>query len=505
MANYIGIDLGTTYSVVASLDARGRPSVIENKNKTASPNGNITASAILFKGDDKAVGDQARKIIGISENVAARFKREMGSEEKITVGNLSFSATELSSIVLNEMKKIAEDKLGEITKAVVTIPANFSNEARTATLEAAKIAGLDVEHIINEPTAAALYFAFKNNKELNGNYAVYDLGGGTFDISIIAINGNEVEVLASNGIAKLGGDDFDKALIELVETKYQAETGKKLDAEFYTVTNAEVDKISLSKKKKVVAGGVEQEVDGEAIFLTRSEFEDAISGLLAQTELACEATIDEANISIDDLDGVILAGGSTRIPAVVASVERVFKMAPDASENPDEAIALGAALYAALKSDGSDLNASQKKSIGNISLSEVANHYFGTITYGQYKGGEGLTNTIILHKGATLPCESSQTFTTIHDNQTAVDCSVTQSDTPESDPRWVKLIWEGELSLPSGRPKGMEVMVTFSYDENQIMHCRFKDVSSGEEEEISLSNSVEDFNDTSAIDKFLAD
>ena len=505
MANYIGIDLGTTYSAVASLDARGRPSIISNSNKSASPNGNITASAILFRGNESIVGDQARKIIGISDSVAARFKRQMGTEEEITVGDMSFSAKELSSIVLNEMKKVAEAELGEITKAVVTIPANFSNEARIATLEAAKIAGLEVEHIINEPTAAALYFAYKNNKKLNGTYAVYDLGGGTFDISIIAIEGNDVEVVASNGIAKLGGDDFDNALIELVKTKYQAETGNKLDPEFYTVTNAEVDKISLSKKKKVVAGGVEQEVDGETIFITRAEFEDAISGLLAQTELSCEATLDEANLSADKIDGVILAGGSTRIPAVIASVSRVFQLEPDASENPDEAIALGAALYAALKSDGSDLNATQKKNISNISLSEVANHYFGTITYGEREGGEGLTNSIILEKGSKLPCEATKTFQTMHDNQTSVDCSVTQSDAPESDPRWVKLIWEGELSLPDGRPKGMEIEVTFSYDENQIMHCRFKDVSSGKEEEISLSNSVDDFSDTSAIDKFLAD
>ena len=507
MSNYIGIDLGTTYSAVATIDEAGRPVIIESEDTVSSPKGNITASAILIKKDDAIVGDQARKLIGLSDNVASRFKRHMGTSEVYNIQGKDYTPTELSAVVLKKLKKIAENEVGELSKVVITIPANFSNDARAATMEAAKIAGLDVDNLIDEPTAAALHYAFKNGKNLDGNFAIYDLGGGTFDISIISIAGNDIEVLASEGIAQLGGTDFDEVMREIVEKKYSDETGEvELDNELYTLTNAEIDKIALTKKKKIVAGGDDQEVDGQQLFVTRSEFEEAISSLLAQTELMCEAAMSEAELDKSDIQGVILVGGSTRMPLIFQSVEKVFGQTPVTTENPDEAVALGAALYSAIKSDGSNLTKAQKKAVEKVTMQEITNKFFGTLSIGELAGSAALTNSILIKKGTPLPCSVTEIFQTINDNQTAVRCSVTESNTPETDPRFVKTVWEGELELPPNRPRGQQVEVTFSYDENQIIHCVFKDVESGKETEAMVNPGLaKSDGDTSAIDKFLVD
>ena len=392
-----------------------------------------------------------------------------------------------------------------MSKVVITIPANFSNDARAATMEAANIAGLDVDNLIDEPTAAALHYAFKNGKNLDGIFAVYDLGGGTFDISIISISGNDIEVLASEGISKLGGDDFDAALQHLISQKYSIETGEELDESLYTKTNAEIDKIALTKEK-IVAGGDDQEVDGQQIFITRSEFEEAISSLIAQTELMCDAAMSEAEIDKSDIQGVILVGGSTRMPCIYQSVEKIFGQTPLTSENPDEAVALGAALYSALKSDGSNLSTAQKKAVSKISMQEITNKFFGTLAIGESGGSEAMINSIIIKKGTHIPCSVTETFVTHHDNQTSLGCEVTESNTPETDPRFVTIVWDGHLELPPNRPKGQQVEVTFSFDDNQIMHCSFKDVETGKETEAIINPGLDKSEeDTSAIDKFLVD
>lgn len=504
MSNYIGIDLGTTYSAVATIDDAGRPIIIENENKIASPKGNITASALLLKDNGLVVGDQARKVLGLNPNAVGRFKRIMGTSEVVTISDQDYTPTELSALVLAELKRVAETEVDELAEVVITIPANFSNEARAATMAAAKTAGLDVKHLINEPTAAALHYAFKNGKSLDGIYAVYDLGGGTFDISIIEIAGSDVQVIASNGIARLGGDDFDRELIKLVQKKYLDETGEVLDDELYTLTDAETDKIALSKKKKIVAGGDEQEVDGQQLFVTRTEFEEAISSLLAQAELTCEASLTESQVDKANIQGVILVGGSTRMQCVAQSAERIFGHPPITTENPDEAVALGAALYAAMKSDGENLSVVQKKAVSKVSVADVANHFFGTIVFGELAGQEALTNSIIIKKGTKIPCSVTESYYTVRENQTQVDCTVTQSANPEEDPRWVVKVWEGELELPPNRPARQEVQITYSYDDSQIMHCTFKDVASGNEMDAMISQSDPQAA-SSAIDKFLVD
>ena len=508
MGAYIGIDLGTTYSAVAYLDELGRPIIIDNPNE--KDGSNITPSNITISNGEFVVGRVARQLYQDKKDSLGRFKSLMGSSETMELAGKDITPTELSSIVLKAMLKIAEAEVGEISKAVVTIPANFNNEAREATLKAAKLAGLDVDFIINEPTAAALYYAFESGEELSGNYAIYDLGGGTFDISIIRVNGQNQEVLASNGLHKLGGDDFDRAIQELVKQKYKDETGKTLEDYEYTLIQAEEDKISLSTRRKCIAGGGDVVGDGSVVItLQRDDFENAISSLLAQTEMLCEATLGDAGLDPDDIEEIVLVGGSTRIPSVRDCIKRVFGKAPVYPENVDEMVALGAALYAAHKSDKSELNATQKQSLKKIKVKEICNHYFGTIavSYNANLERDELTNSILIKKGDKIPCSVTEEFSTRYDGQDAISATVTQSSENEPDPEFVKIVWEGELSLPPDRPKGQIIEITYSYDENQVMRCEFVDVKTKKKVEVDLSMSAQD-DERSAddeIDRFLVD
>ena len=498
MATFIGIDLGTTYSAVGMIDETGRPKIVHNPD-----GGNITPSNICILDGKIVVGEDARKTWSTHpEQAAARFKRDMGTSVTHTVGAQAFTPTELSTFVLKKLVQDAEKSIGPVGEVVVTIPANFAHEARDATISAAKAAGLNVKFIINEPTAAALFYAFKSGEQLNGNYAVYDLGGGTFDVSIIRVNGHDVEVLASNGVARLGGDDFDVALCGIVARKYKDATGEDMDPDDYTTNAAEEDKKSLSRREQVLA-----KAGRKIIEVRRDEFEEAISAKVTQAELVCESTLDEAGIEPSSVKGIFLAGGSTRIPLVRESVQRVFKREPTATVNVDEIVALGATLYAAYKGDKSKLSAIQRHSIEKIKVSESTSKCFGTISvrHDEARDEVRLANSILIRKGEKIPCSVKESFYTVHDGQDSVNCRVTESTAAETDPRFVKIIWEGDLELPSGRPANQEIRVTFAYDDNQIMKCSFKDVASGRETKIDLSMATADQVDSTVIDKFLVE
>ena len=344
MANFIGIDLGTTFSAVGHIDANGRPVIVHNKNGD-----NITPSVVSVGPDDTThIGESARRALGADENTFGRFKRDMGTETTYGLNGSAHTPTFFSSLVLKKLKQDAESSIGAIDGAIVTIPANFANEAREATMEAAKLAGLDVKHIINEPTAAALFYAYNSPQELGGTYAVYDLGGGTFDVSIIKLSGQDVEILATDGVSRLGGDDFDEIIRKLVSQKYKEATGGELDPSDFTKTDAEEEKISLSSRDEVTIRA--RSDSGKAmITITRAEFEEAISSLIAQTEMLCETAMADAGVSPEQINGVFLAGGSTRVPAVLESVKSVFKQDPLNAGNVDEVVALGAALVRRLQ------------------------------------------------------------------------------------------------------------------------------------------------------------
>lgn len=498
MTSFIGIDLGTTFSAAAWIDDTGRPSIVHNDDGQ-----NITPSCVTEIDGDIVVGDIARKTWGISPSkAAARFKRDMGTDKEFKINEKSFSPAELSAFVLKKILMYTKSSIGEVGEAVVTIPANFSNEARDATMAAARSAGLNVNYIINEPTAAALYYAFKNGDELHGNYAVYDLGGGTFDISIIQVDGQNVEVLATNGVSKLGGDDFDKALKDVVRNKYKEMTGEEMDDDDYSMLDAEEDKKSLSKRNSVAI-----KVGKKLIDVSRSEFEEAISSKVAQAEMLSETTIEEANLNVSDIKNVLLAGGSTRMPMVLESVKRVFGQDPVSSVNVDEVVALGAALYAGYKGDQENLTSVQRNAIQKIKVVETTSKCFGTISLGVDETTEKykLTNSVLIYKGEKIPCSVTESFYTTHDGQDSVACRLTESTSPETDPRFVKIIWEGDLDLPPGRPEGQEIKVTFEYDENQMMKCSFVDVATGRKKEIDLSMANIESDSENNIDKFLVE
>ena len=499
MSAFIGIDLGTTFSAVATIDETGRPKIVHNQDGS-----NVTPSCVVETSEGvMEIGEFARRQWGNApETAAARFKRDMGTSVTHAINGQEFTPSQLSTFVLKKLLSDAAQTLGSIGEAVVTIPANFAHEARDETMAAAKAAGLNVQHIINEPTAAALYYAFKSGEELGGVYAVNDLGGGTFDVSIIRVDGQDVEVLATNGVSKLGGDDFDLALKKLVQEKYKDLTGDELEDDDFTLNHAEEQKKSLSARKQVTFKVARQLVD-----INRDEFEEAISTHITQAEMLCEATIDESGIDVSDIEGVFLAGGSTRIPIVTESVRNAFKKEPTASVNVDEVVALGAALYAAFKGDRANLSVVQKNAIEKIKVSESTGMCFGTIsvTHDQTRDAPKLCNSILIRKGEKIPCSVTESFYTVHEGQEGVDCQVTESKAIETDPRFVKVIWEGKLKLPPDRPANQEVKITFAFDDNQIMKCSFVDVSTKRETSIDLSMASSKSTDAKEVEKFLVE
>lgn len=499
MANFIGIDLGTTFSAVGHIDENGRPVIVRNKHGE-----NITPSVVCFTDDNAVhVGETARRTLGSDPNTFGRFKRHMGEAKKYEVFDKVHTPTSLSGLVLKKIKDDTESVIGPIDGAIVTIPANFANEAREATMEAAKMAGLDVKHIINEPTAAAVYYSFESNQELGGTYAVYDLGGGTFDVSIIHMSGQDVDLLSTDGVHRLGGDDFDEAIRKLVAKKYQEVTGGELDPTDFTKNEAEEQKISLSSRSEVTFR-VRSDAGKAMITISCDEFEESISSLIAQTEMLCETAIDDAGVSPSDIQGVFLAGGSTRIPAILESVERVFQQKPLHSANVDEVVALGAALYATYKADHSDLSAMQKQAVSKISVAEITSHCFGTIAqhHDENRNEDVLRNSILISKGDKIPCSITESFYTIYEGQETVNCRVTQSKAPESDPRFVKEVWAGSLELPADRPSNQEVQVTFSYNDSGIMQCSFVDMESKKKTEVDLNVATAADSEDLEIEKF---
>jgi len=493
MASFIGIDLGTTYSLVSYLDETGRPQIIRNDDGHS-----LTPSCIEINDKEITVGEEARKGLGWNDKVLARFKRDIGDPVIYKVGEKEFTPTQCSTFILKKLLQDAKKTIGEVGEAVVTIPAHFKDVEREETLKAAKLAKLKIKNIVNEPTAAALYYVFKNGGKLNGIFAVFDLGGGTFDISIIKVVNKNVVVLANEGLKKLGGDDFDTVLQNMVQTRYKALTGEDLDIQrIYTKTNAEEDKKSLSKREKVNV-----RVEKTNIEITRDEFEKEIKSLIHQTKMSCEIAIEAAGLRLEDIKDVLMVGGSTRIPSVKKMVKEIFQKEPVTTVNVDEAVCLGASLFSAMKGDSEDLTPVQKASIQNISVSDVSVGYFGTIATNASTGKE--FNSILISKNQKIPCTVTKTYYTSHDNQTKVDCRITQSSTEtEVLDEWTNIISNEELSLPSGRRRGQEIDVTFAYDENGTMHSSFIDVQTGKETYIKkddLNPDVDDDSDDYNVD-----
>lgn len=486
MGKVVGIDLGTTYSAIAVISETGKPEI---KPPLKGGLGNLTPSYVLAEEDGTLlVGEVARKTAGMQDGaVAYRFKREMGTSKTYSLHGREFTPTELSAAVLKKIKQDFESQEGEISEAVISVPANFANEAREATLEAARSVGLDVRNIVNEPTAAALYYIWHFSQEGKtpepGKYAVYDLGGGTFDISIVEVNGQDAEVVATNGIHKLGGVDFDNALRDIAFKKFEEKVGEKCDEYDYLPFDAEGDKKSLSEREKV-----KSRIGGKPVELARVAFEERISGLISQTVMECEGSLEEAGCAPEDIRDVFMVGGSTRVPAVREAVRKVFGKEPKFTVNVDEAVVLGAALYAGMKSRSGSLSAVQQASLGKLALQEITSQFFGIVSLSRNEatGKEELRNSIIVRKNEQIPCSRTEDYYTNADGQTQVKCRVTESIREETDLKFVKVLAETMLPLPPGRPAGQRIEVTYSYTENQTLFCTFKDVETGEERKLEV-------------------
>ena len=485
-ANIIGIDLGTTTTLVARFNEAGKPEITNNAE--GNP---ITPSVIQI--DDAGhviIGSEAKKFLGTgTANVFAEFKREMGTDKSWPVGADTVSPIKLSALLLKKVVDDYAEQFGQPQSVVITWPANYRNEQREATKDAAARAGLKVEHFIEEPTAAALYYA--TDTALDGKYLVYDFGGGTFDVTLIEAHGNTITVLYHDGVQQLGGKDLDYALLKIIGEKFRTKTSDEFDAVDcnFDKLAVESNKHTLSTRPSVQIRLVSGKHGPIAIEVSRDEFEAGISHLVSQAEMACEnvlrcGTDDPAlHVKKSDIKEIFMAGGTSRVPAMQASVERLFGKKPKV-KNPDQAIAMGAAIYAAHKSSGGTLNTLQARAVADIDVSLIAPHFFGTSVLSE--DNTGMYNDTVISKGNKLPCREERIYYTVSDNQTKVNCDVSQSAIEEKNCEFVTKIWEGSLELPSGRPAGQPIKVIYAYDLNGTMQCSFEDVKTGKVTKVDL-------------------
>ena len=494
MTKIIGIDLGTTYSAIAQLDDLGNPEVLSSTDE----NRKITASTIYVSGEKVIVGDKALDALAATpKNVISETKRQMENDvvysvekgawvEKDEAEENSYTPAQVSSFILSKLKGYTSD----VQKAVITVPALFAEKARVATLDAAKMAGIEVIELINEPTAAACYYAsLPNVEKITGKILVFDLGGGTFDVTLCDVVDQKVDVITSRGDKWLGGKDFDQEILNLIDEKYKKETGKNLDlseGKLQYLEIAERIKRSLSVKNKH-AEVVEGPEGPKKIEISRSEFEQSIQMHIEKLKMLLEECIDGSGHEVGEINHTLLVGGSTRIPIISKTIEKVMGKPPLKGVNVDEAVAAGAAVYAGLKSKDT-LNTAQKKAIGKVQLKDVCNFYMGTLVQRDdpVLNRKITENLVVIERDTKLPAEETTTVYTIYDDQHAIDCSITQSEGRESNREFVNLIHQGDLEFPDKKPKGREIEITYKYDTSGVMHCTFKDVSSDKKYEISL-------------------
>ena len=475
MSKIIGIDLGTTNSCVAVLEG-GEPKIIPN------PEGNrTTPSVVSFKNGERQVGEVAKRQAVTNPNTVMSVKRHMGTSYKVEVEGKEYSPQEISAIILQNLKATAESYLGEeVTKAVVTVPAYFNDAERQATKDAGKIAGLEVERIINEPTAAALAYGLDKTDE-DQTVLVYDLGGGTFDVSILELGDGVFEVKATAGDNRLGGDDFDQVIIDYLVSEFRKENGIDLSKDKMAVQRL---KDAAEKAKKDLSGVTSTQISlpfitaGEAgplhleVTLTRAKFEELSSNLVERTMGPTRQALSDAGLSTSEIDRVILVGGSTRIPAVQEAIKKATGKEPHKGVNPDEVVAMGAAIQ------GGVLTGDVK----DVVLLDVTPLSLGIETMG------GVA-TKLIDRNTTIPTSKSQVFSTAADNQTAVDIHVLQGERQMAADN--KTLGRFQLTDIPPAPRGIpQIEVSFDIDKNGIVNVRAKDLGTNKEQTITIKSST---------------
>ena len=494
MSKIIGIDLGTTYSAIAELDDLGNPEVLASTDN----NKKITASAVYINEKNVTVGDKALDaILTTPKNVVTETKRQMENDvvfsiskggwiDKEEAEGENYSPAQISSFILGKLKGYASN----VEKAVITVPALFAEKARVATLDAAKMAGIEVIELINEPTAAACYYAsLPTVEKVTGKVLVFDLGGGTFDVTVCDIQAQKVEVITSRGDKWLGGKDFDEELVKIMSRKYKELAGEDLDLDNKKLKNMEIAqqiKRALSVRDKHTEV-IEGPKGPKEIEITRNEFEQSIQTHVEKLKMLMEEALDGSGLKPENISHTLLVGGSTRIPIIHKTIESVMKKPPLKGVNVDEAVAAGAAIYAGLKSKKS-LNEAQRQSIEKVKLQDVCNFYMGTLIqeHDPVLNREVTANLVVINRDTPLPAAETTTLVTIYDDQEAIGCSITQSEGREKNREFVNIIHEGRLKFPDKKPKGRPIDVTYKYDSSGKIHCTFQDVSSKEKYEISL-------------------
>ncbi|WP_100331624.1 molecular chaperone DnaK [Bacillus xiapuensis] len=474
MSKIIGIDLGTTNSCVAVLEG-GEAKVIPN------PEGNrTTPSVVAFKNGERQVGEVAKRQAITNPNTVISIKRHMGTDYKVNIEGKDYSPQEISAMILQHLKSYAEDYLGEkVEKAVITVPAYFNDAERQATKDAGKIAGLEVERIINEPTAAALAYGMDKMEE-DQTILVYDLGGGTFDVSILELGDGVFEVRSTAGDNRLGGDDFDQVIIDYLVQEFKKENGIDLSQDKMAMQRL---KDAAEKAKKDLSGVTSTQISlpfitaGEAgplhleVNLTRAKFEELSADLVERTMGPVRQALQDADLSTSDIDKVILVGGSTRIPAVQEAIRKATGKEPHKGVNPDEVVAMGAAVQ------GGVLTGDVK----DVVLLDVTPLSLGIETMGG-------VFTKLIDRNTTIPTSKSQVFSTAADNQTAVDIHVLQGERPMAADN--KTLGRFQLTDIPPAPRGIpQIEVTFDIDKNGIVNVSAKDMGTGKQQNITIKSS----------------